>query len=245
VETSKTADQALALLLELGREPGQTPADIARSLGLNRTVVHRLLATLEGRGFVRRASKDPTFVLGAALLELAQRAEPELRSLAEPAMQELARTVGETVLLFAPAPRLVPPQATVVAQVLGDRHVIRVQYDMAHLIPLTLSAGGRVLLAFSDPQTTSLAIASSDDPATVERQLAEIRRAGIAYSEDELLAGVTGVAAPVLGVDTYAVASLVIAAPSNRRAHLDSMVDQLVHTARSLGELVARSQSTA
>src|SRR5207244_556456 len=77
-EISKTAEQALAVLLELGEHGPMTPAELSRSLEMNRTVVHRLLATLRGRGFVVRLEKG--YVAGPVLLRIAESVQPELRA---------------------------------------------------------------------------------------------------------------------------------------------------------------------
>ena len=62
MEISKTADEALQVLLELGRRGGRTPADLARALDMNRTVVHRHLATLAARGMTSRQIGENLFV---------------------------------------------------------------------------------------------------------------------------------------------------------------------------------------
>lgn len=234
MEISKTADQALLVLLDLAGSTGRTPSDIARSLDLNRTVVHRLLATLEGRGFVRRSSEPAAFVLGPALLELAEHTETNLRRIADQAMRELARTVGETVLLFAPNRRYSPPHADLVAQVLGDHHVVRVKYDSGHAVPLSLSAGGRAILAFTAPEGTRAAAAATPDATELERELARIRTTRIAFSEAELLPGVCAIATPVLDEHDLAVASLVIAAPNTRRETIRGMSEDLLHGAAEI-----------
>jgi DNA-binding IclR family transcriptional regulator len=53
MQGAKTADQALIVLLALESQPLSASA-LAETTGLNRTVVHRMLATLHGRGFARR-----------------------------------------------------------------------------------------------------------------------------------------------------------------------------------------------
>ena len=96
-EISKTADLALRVLLEVGESGPVTPTMLARSLGTSRTVVHRLLATLHGRGFVTR--QENGYVPGPALVRLADQAQHELRSQGRHVMRELSGLVGETVVL--------------------------------------------------------------------------------------------------------------------------------------------------
>jgi DNA-binding IclR family transcriptional regulator len=255
VEISKTADEALQVLLELGRhsardagrdggrQRGQTPAELARALGLNRTVVHRHLATLAARGFVRRVGAGPAYVLGAAVLDLARGVEPEIRGAALPVMRDLAREAGETVLLFTPDAGQDPPTVTALDQVLAERHVVRVKYELGQHVPMSLSAGGRAVLAFlGDPPARDRAIAAAADPALCRRQLGEIAVAGYATSRDELLRDVSGIAAPVLDEHGRALASLSIAAPVSRHGELAGLVPSLL---RAAAEISARLPSTA
>jgi IclR family transcriptional regulator, acetate operon repressor len=243
VEISKTADEALQVLLELGRRGGRTPADLARALDMNRTVVHRHLATLAARGFVRRSGAGPVYVLGAAVLELAQGVEPAIRSVALPVMRDLAAGTAETVLLFTPNLSTDPPCVTVLDQVLAEGHVVRVAYRLGHLVPLSVSAGGRAVLAFlGDPAAARRAIAAAADPALCRRQVAEIAAAGYAASADELLRDVSGIAAPVLDDHGHAVASLSITAPVSRHEELAGLVPALLGAA---GAVSARLREAA
>ena len=243
MEISKTADEALQVLLELGRRGGRTPADLARALDMNRTVVHRHLATLAARGFVRRCGADPVYVLGAVVLELAQGVEPAIRSVALPVMRDLAAGTSETVLLFTPNLSQDPPGVTVLDQVLAERHVVRVAYRLGHLVPLSVSAGGRAVLAFlGDQAAARRAIAAAADPALCRRQVAEIAAAGYAASTDELLRDVSGIAAPVLDDRGHAVASLSITAPVSRHEELAAMVPALLGAA---ADVAARLREAA
>ncbi len=76
-------------------------ADLSKRVRLHVSTVHRLLATLITRGYVRQ---DPetgkyglglrTFVLGQAYLE-----QMDLRRVVRPALRRLAQTTGETANL--------------------------------------------------------------------------------------------------------------------------------------------------
>src|SRR4030088_3816986 len=99
-ETSKTADQALTPPLAIPA-PGPTPTPLlCRLVGVNRTVVNRLLSTLHGRGFLRRDGDG--YVLGTVLLRMAENVSPALRDAAVPVMQRLLDATRETVVLQVP-----------------------------------------------------------------------------------------------------------------------------------------------
>lgn len=232
-EISKTADQALMLLLALGEEGGSTAAALADRLGMHRTVAHRLLATLEQRGFVRRQPSG--YELGMVLRHLAARVEPQLLHISRPIMEELSAATGEaTVLSMREGNDLVTADI-----VPGPRHLVRVALDPGFRHPLPVGAAGRAILAFLPARARRSVVGSSHRPDMLEAQLEEIRRAGYAHSQDELQQGVSGIAVPVFSAGVVT-ASLSVVVPVTRSAVLqDWLDDTLAAAARMSRELDA------
>lgn len=171
-ETSQTLDRGLRLLTLLAdASGGVTVTEMAAALGVNRTVVYRLAATLEQHGMVRR-SDDGRLSLGFAVLSLAARVHPLLRHAALPTLRALAEDVGATAHLTvadggeALAVAVVEPSWTDfhVAYRVGSRHDLR------------RGAAGRAILAGRSGDASYLS------------------------SQGELQPGAQGVAAPVTGV---------------------------------------------
>ncbi|WP_192810058.1 IclR family transcriptional regulator [Actinomadura rudentiformis] len=217
-EISKTADQALALLLNVAEQGPGTAAELAERLGMHRTVAHRLLATLEGRGFVRRHPRG--YGLGMVLRHLADSVENDLLAAARPVMAELSATTGETITLHVRE----GTEIVVAHRVPGTRHLVKVDYQPGQRRPLTAGAAGRAILAHLDPPPVPV-----EDPA----RLAEVRSAGHDYSHDELRAGVSGVAAPVFspaGVE----AALSVVVPVSRDEDLTTWLPALATAARTI-----------
>ena len=73
-------------------------SDLAAELGVGRTVVYRLLATLEEHGLVRRDGEGRAR-LALGVLRLARAVHPLLRAAALPELRRLAETVGLTASL--------------------------------------------------------------------------------------------------------------------------------------------------
>lgn len=209
-ETSQTVDRALVLLEVLAEHGPLTSAGLARRTGLNRTVVTRLLATLERRGYVRRGPDG--HVLGAALAVLGSRAEAGVRDRARPALEALADRFGETAVLAVAE----GGEAVAVDQVLGRAHPLRVEYRPGLRHPLTRGAHGRAILAFADPAVRDAALAADPDPDRLAALLGDTRARGWAYSRDELQSGTSGLAVPLFDARGRAVASLGIVAPVAR-----------------------------
>ena len=78
-ETSQTLDRGLRVLSVLADSPeGLTVTEVAAALGVSRTVVYRLITTLEQHGLARRDGTGRLHV-GLGVLALARGLQPVLR----------------------------------------------------------------------------------------------------------------------------------------------------------------------
>ncbi len=208
-EISKTADQALQVLEQVAANGPEPVAVLARRLKMHRTVLHRLLATLHGRGFLRRVPGG--YAPGFALLRIAQRVEPELLASARPILEHLAREHGETFILTAAD----GDEAVQIEQAVGSRHFVRVQLARGFRHPLALGASGKAILAHLPARAAEEIVRRSAEPRKLLAQLVEVRRLGYAVSHDELSQSVHGVSAPILARGE-ALASVGVVMPSVR-----------------------------
>ncbi|GAA4233646.1 IclR family transcriptional regulator [Actinomadura meridiana] len=238
-EISKTADLALRTLIVLGEGGPATAASLGRELGVNRTVVHRILTTLQGRGFVER--RDRTFALGGTLRYLARNAAPDLRAIARPAMTRLLETAGETVVMHAPE----GSEAVVIEQIVADHHVLRVDHPSGSRHALHRGASGRAMLAFMDDKTIDAVLRDQPDADRTRTRLREVRDLGYALSFDELQHGVHGAAAPVLDGGGTVVASVAILVPATRTANMTAHLDDLLTAAAEMGVLLRAASQPA
>ncbi|MDB1089501.1 helix-turn-helix domain-containing protein [Streptomyces sp. ACA25] len=98
-ETSQTLDRGLRVLKLLAEtDHGLTVTELSKQLGVNRTVVYRLLATLEQHALVRRDAGGRARV-GMGVLGLGRQVHPLVREAALPALRSLAEDVGATAHL--------------------------------------------------------------------------------------------------------------------------------------------------
>lgn len=173
-ETSQTLDRGLRVLRVLAEEhEGLTVTELSARLDINRTVVYRLISTLEQHALIRRDSRGRLFV-GLGLLHLASAVQPLLRDLAIPVLRSLAEAIGCTAHLTvadgdeALALAVVEPTWTDfhVAYRIGSRH------------PLTAGAAGKAIGLLSEDSGAPYAVTSG-----------------------ELQSGAHGLAAPVRGLE--------------------------------------------
>jgi len=142
-ETSQTLDRGVRVLKLLAdSERGLTVTELAQRLSVNRTVVYRLLATLEQHGLVRRDIGGRARV-GLGVLRLAHRVHPLLREAALPALRSLAEDLGATAHLTL----VDGSEALAVAVVEPSWTDFHVAYRTGLRHPLDRSAAGRAILA--------------------------------------------------------------------------------------------------
>jgi DNA-binding IclR family transcriptional regulator len=176
-ETSQTLDRGLRVLRLLAEAPGGLSVSaLASELGVNRTVVYRLLATLEQHGLVRRDG-DGRARLGLGVLQLAGRVLPMLREAALPPLRRLAEEIGATAHLTM----VEGGQALAVAVVEPSWTDYHVAYRVGSRHDLRRGAAGRAIL-----------LGRESAPDATEP--------GYVASEGELQPGAHGVAAPLVGV---------------------------------------------
>jgi len=173
-ETSQTLDRGLQVLSVLARTPsGLSVTEIAEILGVNRTVAHRLVATLELRSMVRRSTGGRVH-LGMGVLRLSGAVQPVLRDAAVPVLRQLAETVGCTAH-FTVADGEEVVALAVVEPSWTDFHVA---YRTGSRHPVGQGAAGRAIAL----------LRAGDDAAPY------------AVGVGELHSGAHGLAAPVRGV---------------------------------------------
>ncbi len=209
-EVSKTVGQALRILLALG-DGAASIAELTRHLGLHRTVVQRLLVTLQADGFVHRRA-DGTYALGLTLVELAAKVENPVRRAAQKPMLTLFEAVRETVALTVRE----GDDAVSADQLVVPDRLVRAEYPTGFRHPLAVAAAGRAILAYADPATVKRFCLVSPDESALLAELQTIRDQGFAFTSDELGHGASGMAAPILDQSGSAVASVGIVVPSER-----------------------------
>lgn len=148
-ETSQTLDRGVSVLEVLaGTTGGLTVTELAGRLAVNRTVVHRLVATLEQHALVRRDGRGRLFV-GLGVLQLAGAVHPALRELAQPVLRDLAEHVGCTAHLTVAD----GDEALALAVVEPSWTDVHVRYRVGARHPLGQGAAGRaILLGRSDSE---------------------------------------------------------------------------------------------
>lgn len=201
---SRTLLRALDVLEFLARAGRPLPlAEISDAVDSSKPTVHRLLTTLQTRGYVLQDTSGGRYAMGPRCFELgslwAQRLD--LRVVAGPHLARLNDETGEMVHLG-----LYEGGDVIYVDKLDSTHAIVAQSHVGRRCPATTVSTGRALLAYQ-PWAEIERVLSGPLPAYTDRTvtdpkrlielLEEVRRTGYATNAGSYREGVCGVAAPI------------------------------------------------
>jgi DNA-binding IclR family transcriptional regulator len=196
-------------------------SELARKLGVSGPTLFRILATLAARGYVQKSAAS-RYRLTLKAWELGAKAvrRIRLRDVARPFMERLAAATEETVHLS-----VLQGDGIVIVDKLDSPHPVRVDTYVGLRAPAHCSATGKAILAYLPPAAladllprsfTRHTAATITDRAAFDRELAEVRRAGLAKNREEWRAGVCAAAVPIFDSAGTVAASLSVTVPTPR-----------------------------
>jgi IclR family KDG regulon transcriptional repressor len=167
-------------------------AELAGALQIPKPTVHRILAALKNRGYLRQDRAAGPYALGPRTLRLAAayRASQPLSTIALPHMELLRKEVNQTVALYV---RSGDHERTCIER-LTSAHPMQVVMSIGESIPLGIGAGGRVLA----------------EKAYSARDIAAV----VTYGER--VPNACGIAAPIVDDQLHVIAALDISGPLDR-----------------------------
>jgi IclR family acetate operon transcriptional repressor len=218
----QSVERALELLEALA-EPGEAQgvSELARATGLPVATIHRLLATMVSRGYVRQDARSHKYTLGSHLIRLGEAAARDFAQFARPYLAELMEASGETANLAM----LEDGQVAYVAQVASRHHRVRMFTEVGRRVHPHTSGVGKVVLAFRPRVEVEALLARTGlpkrtprtitDPARFLAELDKVAAQGYATDSGEEEVGVRCLAVPVFGVGG-SVAAMSVSAPEGR-----------------------------
>lgn len=228
---ARAIHRALAILECFGegaRELGIN--ELAKSLSLSPSTVHRIVRAMVERGFLAQNDGSNRYVLGPTMIVLGQVTQ-RLYGLDKvaPVLEEVARRYGEGVTFG-----MRDGDAVVVLAQLESTKQLRFSHPPGTRVPLHSSALGKAVIASARDvpaelqalgKLASLTARTITSKARLATELTLTVKRGYAIDDEESVIGVRGVAVPVLAKSGTVVAALGIEGPS---AHLpDSWVRQI------------------
>jgi DNA-binding IclR family transcriptional regulator len=225
--TAKISSTEKALNILLAFTPHNHPMgtlELSKKLGIHKSTVSRLLHLLADKGFLQQNPETKKYVLGRAAAEIGNAVirslNNEIVTIAQPYLNELCETVGESVAL-----EVVSGSNVMLAYHSEGRGHIRFSFQLGERVPLHVAAGAKTILAHSPPDFVDLCIKGKLNRYTentivsktqFRKLLDEVRETGLAYDKGERYEDTRAIATPILNHNGIAVAAVVIAGPAFR-----------------------------
>jgi len=213
--------RAFAIIEEIARNrDGIGLAELSKRVGLHNSTTFHLVKTMVSLGYVRQMKDSKRYRIGRPLFALAASAldEIEMTSLATPVLDELARTTGESAHFSVPM-----GDAVVVLARTSGPGAFQLTDRVGVVRPAHCTALGKIMLAALAPARfehylkraelkpyTPKSITSAERLA---REIAEVRRSGLAIDDGEFDAEVRCVAVPVHDFSGRSVGAVGISGP--------------------------------
>jgi DNA-binding IclR family transcriptional regulator len=196
--------------------------ELARTLGLGKSTVHRLLASLAARGYVRKDPQTDRYRLGLKVVEVGALAVTQLtiREVTGPLLRRLVAATRETVHLG-----VLEGGEVVYVDKIESQQTLQMYSRIGRRGPLHCTALGKALLAFEPEEVVERYVrrrhraytpATITDAEALRRELGRVRASGVALDDEEFEVGLKCIAAPVRDHGGLVVASLGIAGPAVR-----------------------------
>ena len=196
-----------------------TLTETAEAVGMSKSSVHEVLATLERRGFVKRL--DQRYVVGIKAWEIGCIAAPfEIGRVAGPHVAQLVRDVVDGASLG-----VLDGTEMVCVHLADSPRAVRVHNNVGDRTPAHCISSGLAFLSCLDdeeicrlfPEKLEKATESTiGDRATLLKELKRVRARGYAVCRGAWRMDVSGISVPVRGPHNKVVAAVCIAAPSYR-----------------------------
>ena len=214
-------------------------SELSRRLGVAKSTVHRLAATLAAEGLLEQDRESEKYRLGIALFRLGAlvRRRMDISSQRRPYLYALREKTNETVHLA-----ILDGTEIMYVYNLESTQAIRMRSDLGVRKPAYCTAEGQAILAFQ-PQTVVDAVIAQGlvartpqtitDPAKLIKALAIVRQRGCAVEDEESEIGMRGISAPIHNDAGEVVASVGIAGPVTRlsKKAVSSFIPHVIETA--------------
>ncbi|WP_187438174.1 IclR family transcriptional regulator [Actinomadura decatromicini] len=215
---TQTVDRSVAVLRSFEDAARQTPTEIAHRTGLSVSTAHRIVHALHATGMLALDAATERYFLGPTTAILGRLALERMgATLLQPELTALRDGTGEAVSLGVRA-----GDEVAVLLHLPSTHPLRYEQPPGDRNPIHTCAMGKTLLAFGgdpvamDEPYRRFTPATLTTRAELDADLRRVRDRGFAVNDEERLAGVRAVAAPVRDGGGRVFAAVALQGPSVR-----------------------------
>ena len=206
-------------------EPEKKVTEISTSLGLNKSTVSRTMTTLASEGFVLKDPETKKYRLGLSILSLSGivSSQMDIYRESQPVLNRLVENIGETAHIS-----VLDHLDVIYLQKVDCNHPVRFLTHIGKRNPPYCTSSGKVLLAHSTEEVVNQVINKGlrkftkntiTTPQKLKDHLQLVKENGYASSTEEILEGVTSIAAPVFDYRGKVIAALSVVGPNQRIQH--------------------------
>jgi len=241
----KSVERTLDVIEILSKSRSTGVTELANIMKIGTSTAHRILATLEKKGFTVQEPDTGKYTVGHMLLQLTRsviRKAAPLKYI-QPHLDELCGKTGENVIFGVATPR--KDKILVVAEEIADK-TITIKSMLYKYFPLYIcSCGKEYLLTLNDKQVKAVLSRTAMVPftkytlvsfAALRRQLAGFRELGYSMVKDELVVGMSAIASGILDAEDKFAGAIAIVGPTFRftNKNIERWGKVLTRTARKL-----------
>ncbi len=208
--------EAIAYKYEMG------VTELAEKVGGTKSTVFRFLNTLKKLGYIRQNPENELYSLTLKIFEIGSIVldRIDVRTIALPFMEDLARVTKETIHLAT-----LDHDKVVYLHKINSSQSLRVEMmsRIGHSTPIYCTGVGKALLAFQPEDTRKKFLLNKKfqqftpstitNIATLKKELQKIRKQGYSLDIEEHEIGVCCVASPIFDLAKNIIASISISAP--------------------------------
>ncbi|MEW9053116.1 MAG: IclR family transcriptional regulator [Neobacillus sp.] len=246
----QSLERALTILNKLSEYPdGIQIARLSEQVGLTKSTIHRLLATLSSMNYVVKDEETDKYKLGLQVLFLSRNLlnNSDIVTTAKPYLEKLAKEINETVHLC-----IEDRGEVIYIDKIESTQTVRMYSRIGSRAPIYCTAVGKVLLSDMSPDyfnevvskinfvpKTPTTITSKDE---LVKEVEQVKVQGYALDNAENEAVLRCIASPIYNHKGKIVASFSISGPSNRvtmelinEKLIDIMKQYTIEISRNLG----------
>jgi len=185
---------------------GMNISELSRSLKINKSTVHGITLALENINVIIKDGSSKKYKLGISIIELARFAhtQTDLREIAKPSMEKLAKRVQETVLLG-----VLNHENVTVLDIVEAENPVTITSTIGSTNPVLGGATGKTVLATMDEEQIVDIIKSNGlknytknsiiDTEKFLQEIQKVKKQGYAIDDEEYVIGSYAIGVPIKG----------------------------------------------
>jgi DNA-binding IclR family transcriptional regulator len=223
-------------------EPEKKVTDLAKTLGLGKSTISRLLATLASEGFVTKDQETQKYRLGLSILNLNTivTANLEVGRESLTILQKLVDDIQETSHIA-----VLDGTDVIYINKVECKHPVQILTHIGRKNPAYCTSSGRMLLAYQDEQTIQRALEGElkaytsktiTNPELIRSIIKKAKEQGYAACFEELREGVTSISAPIRDYTGQVVNTVTVIGPVHRlkSSNLNKYVPKIIGAAKEI-----------